>query len=316
MLDVVAIGELLIDFAPVCIDESGYPTVSAKPGGAPSNFLAALAKYGAKTAMISKVGSDAFGRMLVQTLKDIGVDTSGVIEDASVFTTLAFVTIDETGDRSFSFARKPGADTCLSYDEIDLSLIDNTKVLHFGTLSLTNEPSKEATQKAVAYAKKAGKLISFDPNLRIPLWDDLEEAKTQILWGLEQADIVKISDDEVDFLWGCNEKEGAEKLLNEFGVKLVIVTSGPKGALLQNKNGFAFSSCPPVSPIDTTGGGDIFGGSALSRILKTGNAPDELELEDLAEIVSFAVTAASLSTEKQGGIPSIPGEAEIYEMMH
>jgi len=315
MFDVVAIGELLIDFAPVCTDEAGYPTVAAKPGGAPSNFLAALAKYGAKTAMIGKVGADAFGRMLVQTLKDIGVETSGIIEDPSVFTTLAFVTLDETGDRSFSFARKPGADTCLRYDEIDLSLIDNTRVFHFGTLSLTNEPSKEATQKAVEYAKNAGKLITFDPNLRTPLWDDLEEAKAQMLWGFEQADIVKISDEEVEFLWGCNEKEGAEELLDVFGIKLAMITSGSKGALLQNRNGFAFSSCPPVKPIDTTGGGDIFGGSALSRILKPGKAPDELEQEDLADIVSFAITAASLSTEKQGGIPSIPDEAEIYAMM-
>jgi len=315
MFDVVAIGELLIDFAPVCVDEQGYPTVAAKPGGAPSNFLATLAKYGAKTAMISKVGADVFGRMLVQTLKDIGIETSGIIEDTSVFTTLAFVTLDDTGDRSFSFARKPGADTCLRYDEIDLSLIDNTKVFHFGTLSLTNEPSKEATQKAVGYAKKAGKLITFDPNLRIPLWDDSKEAKEQILWGLEQADIVKISDDEVEFLWGCNEKEGAEKLLKDFGIKLAMITSGPNGALVQNRNGFAFSSCPPVKPIDTTGGGDIFGGSALSRILKIGKAPDDLEQEELAEVVSFAITAGSLSTEKHGGIPSIPDEDEIYAML-
>jgi len=315
MFDVVALGELLIDFAPVSINEMGYPTIAANPGGAPSNFLATLAKHGAKTAMISKVGTDEFGRMLVQTLKDIGVETSGIIEDASVFTTLSFVTLDETGDRSFSFARKPGADTCLRYDEIDSSLLDNTKVLHFGTLSLTDEPSKEATQKAVGYVKKAGKFITFDPNLREPLWNDLEEAKTQILWGLKQADIVKISDEEVDFLWGCNEKEGADRLLDEFGIKLAMVTSGPKGALLQNRNGFAFSSCPPVKPIDTTGGGDIFGGSALNRILKMGKAPDDLEQEDLAEVVSFAVTAASLSTQKRGGIPSIPNEADVYAMM-
>jgi len=143
----------------------------------------------------------------------------------------------------------------------------------------------------------------------------MEEAKTQILWGLEQADVVKISDEEVEFLWRCNEKEGADKLLNEFGIKLVMVTSGSKGAFMQNRNGFAFSSYPPVNPIDTTGGEDIFGGSALSRILKIGKAPDELESEDLAEVVSFAVTAASLSTQKQGRIPSIPDEREVYAMM-
>ena len=313
MYDVVALGELLIDFAPVSKDNDGYPTLAAKPGGAPSNFLAVLAKYGAKTAMISKVGTDAFGKMLVQTLKDIGVETSGIVQDDSVFTTLAFVTLDEAGDRSFSFARKPGADTCLRFDEIDLSLIDNAKVFHFGTLSLTNEPAKEATQKAVEYAKKAGKLITFDPNLRESLWDNLDDAKTQILWGLERADIVKISDDEVKFLWGCDEKEGAQKLLDEYGVKLAMVTSGAKGALLQNKNGFVSSPCPKVNSIDTTGGGDIFGGSAVGFILKLGKAPEDLTQDELVEIVTFAITVACLSTEKHGGIPSIPDEEDIIK---
>jgi len=315
MFDVIALGELLIDFAPVSTDEGGYPTLAAKPGGAPPNYLAALAKYGAKTAVYAKVGCDAFGKMLIQTLNDIGVDTSGVIEDNSVFTTLAFVTLDGSGERSFSFARKPGADTCLRFDELDLSLIDNSKVFHFGTLSLTNEPAKEATQKALAYAKKAGKLITFDPNLRESLWDDLNEAKAQILWGLGQADIVKISDEEVDFLWGCNDHEGADRLLDEFGVKLVMVTSGPNGALLKNKNGYAFSSCPQVDPIDTTGAGDIFGGSAVSRILKSGKAPQELEPNELSDIATFAVTAASLSTQKLGGIPSVPDEEEVLRLI-
>jgi len=311
MYDVIALGELLIDFAPVSTDSDGYPTMAAKPGGAPCNYLAALAKYGAKTALYAKVGADAFGKMLINTLKDAGIETSGIIEDKTVFTTLAFVTLDESGDRSFSFARKPGADTCLRYDELDLSLLDNAKAFHFGTLSLTNEPSKEATQKAVAYAKKAGKLITFDPNLRASLWENLEDAKTQILWGLRHADIVKISDEEVEFLWGCNEQEGADKLLGEFDIKLAMVTSGSKGALLKNKNGFAFAACPPVNPVDTTGAGDIFGGSAVSRILKSGKAPESLSSEELAEIVEFAVTAASLSTQKPGGIPSVHEENEV-----
>jgi len=311
MYDVVSVGELLIDFAPVGADDTGYPVIAAKPGGAPPNFLAALAEYGAKTAMISKVGTDAFGEMLIKTLSDIGIETSGIIKDSTVFTTLAFVTLDEAGDRSFSFSRKPGADTCLRFDEVDLSLIDKTKIFHFGTLSLTNEPSRETTQKAVSYAGKAGKLITFDPNLRMPLWKDPEEAKVQILWGLKQADIVKISDEEVEFLWSCSEREGAEKLLNEFGVKLAMVTSGPKGALLQNKRGVAVASCPPVTPVDTTGAGDIFGGSAVSRILKAGKAPEDLEQDELADIAAFAVTAASLSTQKPGGLPSVPEEETV-----
>jgi len=315
MYDVVALGELLIDFAPVGKDDNGYPTLAAKPGGAPPNYLAALSKYGAKTALISKVGTDVFGKMLIQTLRSIGIETSGIIEDDTVFTTLAFVTLDETGDRSFSFARKPGADTCIKYEEIDLSIIDSTKIFHFGTLSLTNEPSKEATQKAVAYAKKAGKQITFDPNLRESLWSSLENAKEQMLWGLKQADIVKISNEEVEFLWGCDEKEGAKKLLDEFGVKLAMVTSGANGALLQNDKASAMLKCHPVNPIDTTGGGDIFGGSAVSRIVKIGKPPEDLNQDELEKVLKFAITAACLSTEKYGGIPSVPEESDVLKMI-
>ena len=315
MYDVTALGELLIDFAPVSTDEDGYPTLAAKPGGAPCNYLAALAKYGDKTALYAKVGTDAFGKLLVNTLREAGIETSGIIEDPSVFTTLAFVTIDSTGDRSFSFARKPGADTCLRFDELDLTLLDNSKMFHFGTLSLTNEPAKEATQKAIEYARNAGKLITFDPNLRESLWDDLNEAKKQILWGLAKADVVKISDEEADFLWGCGEQEAASRLINDFDVKLAMVTCGPKGAYLYNKKASAYAGCPPVKPVDTTGAGDIFGGSAVSRILKSEKAPDELNQTELEKIAIFAVTAASLSTQKSGGIPSVPSEEEVYAVI-
>ena len=315
MLDVTALGELLIDFAPAGTDENGYPILAAKPGGAPPNYLAALAAYGAKTALLCKVGSDAFGEMLTETLKNAGIETSGVVVDHSVFTTLAFVTIDASGDRSFSFARKPGADTCLRFEELDLSLIDRAKVFHFGTLSLTHEPARDATQRAVAYAKAGGKLITFDPNLRASLWDDMEEARKQILWGLGQADIVKISDEEVDFLWNCSAQEGAQLLIDEFGVRLAMVTMGAEGAFLKNGSACAFAACPPVKPADTTGAGDIFGGSAVSRILKLGKRPEDLYDDELAIIAAFATTAASLSTQKAGGIPSVPGEDEVYGML-
>ena len=213
MKDVVALGELLIDFAPVSTDEAGYPTLKAQPGGAPGNFLAALQKYGCTTALIGKVGDDVFGHLLKGTLDAIGIDTTGLVVDPAVFTTLAFVTLDATGNRSFSFARKPGADTCLTGDEVDKALLDDCKVFHFGTLSLTSEPARSATQAAVAYAREQGKLISFDPNLRKPLWPSDEAAKEQIEWGLHQADIVKISDEEIEFLWGISPEEGAQKLL-------------------------------------------------------------------------------------------------------
>ena len=315
MIDVVALGELLIDFAAKSTDKKGYPTMVANPGGAPGNFLAALNAYGRKTAFLGKVGNDAFGHLLLGTLEEAGIETKGIVVDDSVFTTLAFVTFDENGDRSFSFARKPGADTQLTWEEIDKSLIDDARVFHFGTLSLTDEPVRTATQKAVAYAKERGKLITCDPNLRKPLWPSEDAAREQMLWSLRQADVVKISDNEVEFLWNCTPEEGADKLLKEFGVSLAMVTLGPDGCLLKTKNASFLASCPKVHPIDTTGAGDIFGGSALSRLLELEKSIDALTEEDLAYIGSFAAAAASLSTEVSGGIPSIPEKDAVLKAM-
>ena len=315
MIEVVALGELLIDFASKGADSKGYPLMQALPGGAPANFLAALTKYGKSTAFLGKVGDDTFGHLLVGTVMDAGIETRGIVVDPTVFTTLAFVTFDETGDRSFSFARKPGADTQLSWEEVDKSLIDEAKVFHFGTLSLTNEPARTATQKAVAYAKEQGKLITCDPNLRKPLWRCEEEAKEQILWSLKQANVVKISDEEVEFLWNCTPEEGAEKLLTEFGVSLAMVTLGPKGCLLKTKNAVCQVAGPKVNPIDTTGAGDIFGGSAVCRLLELNKPIEDLTAEDLHYIGAFASTAASLSTEAAGGIPSIPEKEVVLKAM-
>lgn len=307
MADVVAIGELLIDFTCVGKDEDGYPTMAAHPGGAPANFLAALAKFGTSTALIGKVGNDAFGKLLVGTLESAGIETSGIIVDDSVFTTLAFVTLDEHGDRDFSFARKPGADTCINDDEINLQMIDEAKVFHFGTLSLTDDPARSATYKAVSYAKEKGKMITFDPNLRKPLWKDLETAKKQILWGLKQADVVKISDEEVEFLFGCKPEQGAEYILREFGVKLVFVTCGANGCYFKNENACGWvPALQAIHVIDTTGAGDIFGGSAVWKILQIGQRPEDLSTEQLCDIVKFACTSAGLSTTKSGGISSVP----------
>ena len=315
MYDVIALGELLIDFASKSVDAAGYPTMAANPGGAPGNFLAALNAYGAKTGFLGKVGDDAFGHLLLGTLTQAGIETKGIVVDPDVFTTLAFVTFDDKGDRSFSFARKPGADTQLRWEEVDKTMIDESKVFHFGTLSLTGEPARATTQKAVAYAKEQGKLITYDPNLRKPLWKTEEEAKEQILWGLYQADVVKISDEEVEFLWNCTPEEGADKLLNEFGVSLAMVTLGPKGCYLKTANAVCVAPGPKVSPIDTTGAGDIFGGSAVSRLLELNKPVAELTAEDLAYIGCFATTAASLSTEFVGGIPSIQDKAVVLERM-
>lgn len=315
MIDVVALGELLIDFAAKSTDAAGYPTMAANPGGAPGNFLAALNAYGKKTAFLGKVGNDTFGHLLLGTLNGAGIETKGIVVDNSVFTTLAFVTFDENGDRSFSFARKPGADTQLTWEEIDKSLIDDARVFHFGTLSLTDEPVRTATQKAVAYAKERGKLITCDPNLRLPLWPSEDAAKEQMLWSLAQADVVKISDNEVEFLWNCTPEEGVDKLLKEFGVSLAMVTLGPDGCLLKTKYAAFRAACPKVHPIDTTGAGDIFGGSALSRLLELDKPIAALTEADLAYIGSFAAAAASLSTEASGGIPSIPAQEAVLKAM-
>ena len=307
MADVVALGELLVDFVCKETDEIGYPTLVGKPGGAPGNYLAAVKKYGGSCAMIGKVGEDAFGRLLCQTLADAGIDLSGVIRAEDCFTTMAFVTLDETGNRHFSFARKPGADICLRSDEVNEALIRDCRVFHFGTLSMTDDPAREATRYAIRLAKAQGKVISLDPNLRKPLWNDLNEAKEQMLWGLRQADVVKISDEEVEFLFGLGVQDGAQYILDHYPVKLVFVTCGADGCWFQNRNaGGHVDSLKDIKVVDTTGAGDIFGGSAVWKLLQTGKRPEDLDEAELTQIVSFACRAAGLSTTKHGGISSVP----------
>lgn len=316
MYDIVALGEVLIDFAAVSTDYEGYPTMAAHPGGAPANFLAAISKLGGKTALIGKVGNDTFGRLLLNTLNNSGIDTAGMIISEDFFTTLAFVTFDEHGDRSFAFSRKPGADTQLSFDEIKMSIIDNSSAFHFGTLSLTNEPAKTATRKAVEYAKSKSKIITFDPNLRKPLWETMDEARKEILWGLSMADIVKISDDEVEFLFDLSPEQGAKHILEHFGTKLVFVTCGADGCIYANQNAFGHvPGLKGLKVVDTCGAGDIFGGSAVWGVLNTGKDPDKLDTSELKRIVSFACAAAGLSTERSGGISSIPSPYEVESVI-
>ena len=315
-MDVVALGELLIDFTCISQDASGYPTMAAHPGGAPANFLAALASFGAETALIGKVGRDAFGNLLVKTLREAGIATEGIVTDGDVFTTLAFVTLDAGGDREFSFARKPGADTALSWAEVDRTLIDGCRVFHFGTLSLTDEPAKAATAQSVAYAKAQGKRISFDPNLRKPLWKDLAEAAKAMEWGLHQADVVKISDEEVEFLFGLAPEAGAAHICREFGAKLVFVTCGGKGCYYQNQNAAGWvPALSGIKVVDTTGAGDIFGGSAMWKLLRLKKSPEELTQEELEKITAFACAAAGLSTQKSGGISSVPTLADVERVV-
>lgn len=316
MLDVVAIGETLIDFTVRSAGADGYPVLEAHPGGAPANFLCTLSKFGTETAFLTKAGNDAFGRKLRETLRENGVDVSGFLLDDTCFTTLAFVTLGEDGEREFSFARKPGADLMLHTEELDFGKIDCCSVFHFGTLSLTGEPARTATRTAVEYARKQGKLLSFDPNLRPPLWESLEEAREQILWGLSKADIVKISEEETAFLWGISAEKGAEKIYRDFGSRLVFVTCGAGGCYYRNAKASGYVPAhTELHAIDTTGAGDIFGGAAMWAFLQTGKQPEKLEPEDLQTITEFACAAAGVSVTRNGGIPSIPQKHEVMELL-
>ena len=262
--------------------------------------------------MIGKVGDDTFGHLLTGTLKAHHIDTQGVRVDASVFTTLAFVSLDATGNRDFSFARKPGADTCLTPEEIPESLFEGARVFHFGTLSLTHEPARSATEQALKLAHKHRLLVSLDPNLRKPLWPDEQAARDAMEWSLRQAHIVKISDEEVDFLWHLSPEEGAQRLIEEYGVSLCYVTLGPKGAYARNASHAVCVPAPEgITPVDTTGAGYIFGGSAMSQLLQTGKVPEDLTEEELSRIVRFASTAASLSTLTHGGVSSLPAKEAV-----
>ena len=313
MMDVVAIGELLIDFIEEGKNKDNYSILSGHPGGAPANFLTPITKFGLKTSLISNVGDDAFGRELVKTLKDFNIGTNNITFDKDAFTTLAFVTLNEKGDRSFSFSRKPGADTRIKYSNVKLKEIDNCKVFHFGTLSLTDNPSKQSIYKLVSYAKRKGKLISFDPNLRESLWSNLKEAKEQMVYGLKNADIVKISDNEVKFLFKKEPKDSINYLLKKFtNIKLLYVTCGAKGCYLSSRkyNGFV-PSLKGIKTIDTTGAGDIFGGSAMFKLLSLKKEIEDLTENDLYDIVKFATASAGLSTTKNGCIKSVPSYEEV-----
>lgn len=313
--DVVALGELLIDFTMQSADKEGYPTMAGHPGGAPANFLAAVAGFGGKAALLGMVGSDKFGKLLIHTLQEAGIEVQGVAVSDEVFTTLAFVTLDENGDREFSFARKPGADIMLTWDKTDVSLIEQTRIFHYGTLSLTDEPARETTYRAVEYAQGLGKMITFDPNLRKPLWKDLEMAKVQMKWGLSHADVVKISEEEIEFLFGLGAEEGAEYILEHFPVKLVFVTCGAEGCYFRNKNACGHvDSLKNIKVVDTTGAGDIFGGSAVWKVLQFGKNPEDLTEIELREITSFACKAAGLSTTRPGGISSVPRLEELEKV--
>lgn len=312
--DVVALGELLIDFTMNGQSAQGNPLFEANPGGAPCNALAILKKYGKNTGFIGKVGKDQFGEMLKGSLEEVGISTEGLVMDKDVNTTLAFVHTAPDGDRSFSFYRKPGADMMLTKDEVNCSMIEDTRIFHFGSLSMTDEIVREATVKAVTLAKQAGALVSFDPNLRPPLWESMDQAKAQIAWGMSQCDIMKIADDEILFMTGETEIEKAiEKLLSQYQFKLLLVTLGKDGSMAIC-NGHRAMEKGFVNPntIETTGAGDTFCGSILNYCLDHPIA--DMEEKQLREMLIIANAGASLITTRKGALRVMPEKADIMAL--
>ena len=313
--DVIALGELLIDFTDNGISKQGNTIFEANPGGAPCNVLSMLNQFGHKTAFIGKVGNDIFGYKLKNILNDLTIDTSCLLMDDNVRTTLAFVETKKDGDRDFSFYRNPGADMMLKEEEIDNEILKDTKIFHFGTLSMTHEEVRKATKKAINISKDAGAYISFDPNLREPLWNSLEEAKEQVKYGLSKCDILKISDNEI--VWFTGEEDytsGIKKIQEEYHISLILLSMGKEGSRAYYKN--RMIEVKPFlqdTTIETTGAGDTFGGCCLHFVLE--NGLDNLSDEKLKEMLTFANAAASIITTKKGALKVMPTIKDVEEFI-
>ena len=312
--DVIALGELLIDFTMNGQSEQGNNMFEACPGGAPCNVLALLNKMGKKTAFIGKVGKDQFGALLRDTITEAGIDASNLMVDENVNTTLAFVHTFPDGDREFSFYRNPGADMMLTADEVNPEVVKDTKVFHFGTLSMTHEGVREATKKAVETAKANGCLVSFDPNLRPPLWSSLDLAREQMEYGFGKCDILKISDNEIQFVSGKEDyDEGIAYLQETYNIPLILLTMGKDGSRAYYKGMRVERPGFSVKAIETTGAGDTFCGSSLNYLVD--HDFENLTEEQLGEMLTFANAAAALVTTKKGAIKAMPVKEEVLELI-
>ena len=312
--DVIALGELLIDFTMNGQSEQGNNMFEACPGGAPCNVLALLNKMGKKTAFIGKVGKDQFGALLRDTITEAGIDASNLMVDENVNTTLAFVHTFPDGDREFSFYRNPGADMMLTADEVNPEVVKDTKVFHFGTLSMTHEGVREATKKAVETAKANGCLVSFDPNLSPPLWSSLDLAKAQMEYGFGKCDILKISDNEIQFVSGKEDyDEGIAYLQETYNIPLILLTMGKDGSRAYYKGMRVERPGFSVKAIETTGAGDTFCGSSLNYLVD--HDFENLTEEQLGEMLTFANAAAALVTTKKGAIKAMPVKEEVLELI-
>lgn len=309
--DVIALGELLIDFTQNGLSEQGNGLFEANPGGAPCNVLSMLNNLGKKTSFIGKVGNDQFGKTLKKALEELGIGTENLLMDNEVHTTLALVHTFADGDRDFSFYRNPGADMMLTVDELNLDLVRDTRIFHFGTLSMTHDGIRATTKKAVETAKEAGALISFDPNLREPLWDSLDNAKEQVRWGLGKCDVLKISDNEIQWLTGENDfTAGVKKIREEFPIPLILVSMGRDGS--RAYYGDHYVEVAPFlqeNTIETTGAGDTFCACVLNYVLE--NGLEALTDEQLKEMLTFANAAASIITTRKGALRVMPTREEV-----
>lgn len=315
-IEITALGEILIDYTPLPNSDSGMSVFEQNPGGAPANVLACAARLGRKTAFIGKVGDDLQGRFLVDTLNRAKIDTRNLRVDERYFTTLAFVKLSERGERSFSFARKPGADTQLSPEELDRNLIAHSGIFHFGSLSLTDEPACSATMEAVRLARQSGAIIAYDPNYRPLLWKNEAEAMEHMRMPLPLVDLLKVSDDEVELLSGrADPRSGAQALVQQRGLRCVVVTIGDHGALVATADGAAMVPGFPTRAVDTTGAGDSFWGGFLTRISESGKPLDALTFQDFQDFARFGNAAASLCVEKRGAMPAMPSRGEVLRRM-
>ncbi len=313
--DVVALGELLIDFTQNGLSAQGNPLLEANPGGAPCNVLALLSKLGHKTAFLGKVGQDGFGDQLADALTEVGIDTRGLRRDPMVHTTLAVVHTHPDGDREFSFYRNPGADINLRSEELDRKLLADTTIFHFGSLSMTDEPCRSASREAIALAEASGALLSFDPNLRKPLWHSLDDAKEQILYGMAHCQILKISDNEIQWLSGREDyDESIAWLRSQFNIPLILLSLGKDGS--RAYCGDVRVEVPAhlmPNTIETTGAGDTFFGGVLHYILEHGWHPySEAELN---EMLAFANAGAALITTRKGALRVMPERSEIEALL-
>ena len=315
-MDITALGEILIDYTPMPKSPAGMQVFEQNPGGAPANVLACAAKLGRKTAFIGKIGCDMQGEFLRQTLVDAGIDDRGVVSDPNYFTTLAFVSLSPSGERSFAFARKPGADTQLRADELDVELLGQTAILHVGSLSLTDEPARSTTLRAIEAAKAAGAVISYDPNYRPLLWASEEAAIEQMRSILSSVDIIKISDEETALLTGEAAPEAAAKKLLGQGIPVVMVTLGAHGALVATREGIETVPGFQSDAVDTTGAGDSFWGGVLTCLSESGKRPGELTLAEATRFARFGNAVAALCVRKRGAIPAMPAREDVLALLN